>query len=1018
MNRVSTYLLTAVVGIALSAACAQMPDTASDSPHGSATSALNRTAGPAVSIETTVDSTNVSGYATQRIPGQYTPPSVATDGTNFFTAWVDRSGVTPVVMGALVSSAGTILSPEPIRFGSIYDAGPAAFGASYQVLVSAGPGGYLVVWPSRLSLSGISPLRAARVTSDGKQVDADPLDLGEDYFSGTGASADSFFYTALESSTSGVSVKVTRVAATTVADPGIKKYSQKLTIEAGKYVSQTFLAGDVFFFTLTGTSGYVTDLYSMKLGASGALSPPVSIAPFPATYWPDGIAYTGSKFLLMASGHFGSDPVRVREVGADGVTLGATASLPFDTFRRLYADSNGFVVHTWDGNAYRECPYNLNLTPAAPCYNFAEVGFVLGATRLVIPRLSSSLPTRGPLPSLQFFDRTTGAPRTPNEVFMTHTGSSQVSPSVAYDPGTANYLTAWIDDADGDSPVVPTGAGAGTGGLRIKAAAVREKGDTFETDPAFFISPAGAQSISDPHLILDKDRFVATWSEDRVIAGTLQHRVVASTITLSGTPATPTVAAPVVIWSSDSVAPRAPKVAADRSGYTFAWTENSGGGARVLTKRWNAVDAAPDSSFPNIVSKEVPNRARDEVVSIFDGKATLVAWTDSNIFSTRIYGVTFADGASIPSSPAYEIDTTFSSKQHLRATTDSATSTLLVWDDANTLNLRDIRGKLLSIGDFKTKDVFSSFAIAASIADDEVTPGVAYSNDGESYAVVWSRRTTTGDWDLANTWVATDGRVLDPAPGRTVSATTADAVAAANGTPEARTAGEDEATPSLAIGNASTTGVTYVRFDSRPGYRSVRARFRTLYSGRKSGETCAASEECASRYCVDGICCKTACNDGCGQCAGDNGGVKGVCSPRNAERTCGTADRYKCNGASVSCPTECENASVCAPSFSCIDHQCSTFSTVCVDDLTTMTQAGPETCGAYRCSNGACNSTCNSIDDCSPGNICDFTNRCTSAPPVVPPSCAMGTSNVSGWFALTALPLFLIARRRRRPLQP
>ncbi len=83
------------------------------------------------------------------------------------------------------------------------------------------------------------------------------------------------------------------------------------------------------------------------------------------------------------------------------------------------------------------------------------------------------------------------------------------------------------------------------------------------------------------------------------------------------------------------------------------------------------------------------------------------------------------------------------------------------------------------------------------------------------------------------------------------------------------------------------------------------------------GEACAASSECSSCFCVDGVCCENACEGSgpttCLACSMAAGSPQdGLCRPRVAEQVCRQSiDRYDpeevCDGASTQCPPDINN---------------------------------------------------------------------------------------------------------------
>ncbi len=72
-----------------------------------------------------------------------------------------------------------------------------------------------------------------------------------------------------------------------------------------------------------------------------------------------------------------------------------------------------------------------------------------------------------------------------------------------------------------------------------------------------------------------------------------------------------------------------------------------------------------------------------------------------------------------------------------------------------------------------------------------------------------------------------------------------------------------------------------------------------------NGQTCAANESCASGFCVDGLCCDTACNGACQACSGTR---PGVCSAYVA----GTDPEKECDGMGTGiCAAACDGVGAC-----------------------------------------------------------------------------------------------------------
>jgi hypothetical protein len=79
------------------------------------------------------------------------------------------------------------------------------------------------------------------------------------------------------------------------------------------------------------------------------------------------------------------------------------------------------------------------------------------------------------------------------------------------------------------------------------------------------------------------------------------------------------------------------------------------------------------------------------------------------------------------------------------------------------------------------------------------------------------------------------------------------------------------------------------------------------------GQGCGRDGQCASGFCVDGICCLTACTDACARCVG-----AGVCGPASSTTTGRpSCSPFLCDGTASTCPATCTANSGCAAGFAC-----------------------------------------------------------------------------------------------------
>lgn len=250
--------------------------------------------------------------------------------------------------------------------------------------------------------------------------------------------------------------------------------------------------------------------------------------------------------------------------------------------------------------------------------------------------------------------------------------------------------------------------------------------------------------------------------------------------------------------------------------------------------------------------------------------------------------------------------------------------------------------------------------------------------DGTRFLVAWEDA-RGGNKDVYGTAVEVDGTVVSPS---------GDALSAL---------AEDEETPQLAAQGGARALLAYARLDLSAGHGTIRARARFLTSAAIAlGTACAAAAECATGFCVDGVCCASACGGGaagdCQACSVAAGAaVDGVCGPVAAGAVCrpsaGPCDVAEaCDGASLACPADAfaTAATVCRPAAGVCDvaETCSGTSAACPADVL---QPGGAVCRPVA---GPCDEVdvCNGTSAACPsdfvkpwGTLCAAAQACASA---------------------------------------
>ena len=174
---------------------------------------------------------------------------------------------------------------------------------------------------------------------------------------------------------------------------------------------------------------------------------------------------------------------------------------------------------------------------------------------------------------------------------------------------------------------------------------------------------------------------------------------------------------------------------------------------------------------------------------------------------------------------------------------------------------------------------------------------------------------------------------------------------------------------------------------------------------------CTSGSQCASGFCVSGVCCDSACNGGCGSC--NLTGHLGVCTPLTSGTVCraltGICDATEtCDGSSLACPanTYQPSTTVCRASADTCDvaETCTGASAACPLDVfqpaTTVCRDSADICDVAESCTGT-SAACPADAFLPPTTVCrdsagacDVTETCTGTSADCPPDAFQVASTI------------------------
>jgi len=544
----------------------------------------------------------------------------------------------------------------------------------------------------------------------------------------------------------------------------------------------------------------------------------------------------------------------------------------------------------------------------------------------------------------------------------------------------------------------------------------------FKMENTVFPAISGAQTS--PAVAFDsvKMHYLVVWTNQRPITGLDIYGALLNT---DGT-----LAGGGFVISGANGDQKNPSVAFDGSGFLVVWEdERNPASTDIYGARVDGNGVLLDTSGV-VLTSATNNQTLPKVV--FRGSDHLVVWQDTRNVNLDIYG-TRVSLAGIPLDGSGVALVMRLGEQGQPAIAVGATNSLLTWEDSSSSASPHIYGALVPAGGLTALSAFN--ACPGSTAS-QTTPSVAFHAASGNYFVAWSdTRNTATLSDIYGTRVNGGGTVLD-ASGFAISnaslgqfapsiATAGDSLAAVwqdmrnsvdndifgnrllssggvlDGSGFSISSTTDEQAPVVSPSVAGKQLVLYSAPD--PGSSIPRIRGR-LISRQPLGSTCSQNQDCASGFCVDGVCCNSACGGNstsdCQACSVATGATSnGTCSARPTGAVCSdgnacTASDYcqagTCTaGSPVTCKAadQCHDVGTCNPATGCTT-PAKPDGTFCSDgNFCTRT----DTCQGGTCT-GDDPVTCMAFDQCHDVGICNpATGNCSN--PAKPNGTSCSDSN-------------------------
>jgi hypothetical protein len=496
-------------------------------------------------------------------------------------------------------------------------------------------------------------------------------------------------------------------------------------------------------------------------------------------------------------------------------------------------------------------------------------------------------------------------------LLLTSGAADENAPAAAYDAGV--WLVAWEDKR--------TVAASGWGD--IFAVRLRQvDGTPLDTAALNLSNNAGWQGST--VAAGGGGGFLVAWQDGRAVTGTMD--IWATRVTTAGAVSFPA----GVALTTDTTHHERPMAAAfDGTDYHLLHTVEATGASPFQVLRDARIQPADllTKSTVDVATPLDPNhRLRGQLACRSDG--CLAAWSEE--LGTSISARAIQAGALAGSQVTLATGLPANPSPAVSAATSGTPAFLVAWAEGDwTAQVTTAKAMTTALdGSSPTTPVpVASGASGASGA----SSWLAASFDGTDHVVSWA----PDSGGLFTGWVGAAGAVRASATQLVPSGLSAPRMPLAS-------AGDGE----------GRTLIAYTAFDPTPGVRANRIKVRLASFSKLLGDPCSLAGECGSGFCVDGVCCDTACGAGANLCQ--------TCSARNGHGTaghCAAALNDACDdGAACTAPDRCTAAGTCAgTAYACTPTVCQ-LTSACDGTGACATTPKPNgtACDGGTCQKGVC----------------------------------------------------------------